>query len=132
MTTVATVWTALHRRYGRKIWVWKERKRAGMCVGSVGTDEDTPTQPTQDLSLKSSERAEKHRRYGRYRRWRGRFTVDTVDTDDKFEHEELKMRTEKVLAKSAEGLLYQRYHARIEVHTLGRKLYEMQKSPLVP
>jgi hypothetical protein len=104
----------------------REHKTSINDDGSDGVDR---VAPTQDLSLKSSERAEKHRRYGRYRRWRGRFTVDT---DDKFEHEELKMRTEKVLAKSAEGLLYQRYHARIEVDTLGRKVYEMQKSPLVP
>lgn len=100
--------------------------------GSDGMNRVAPSLPTQDLRLIRRKLAQKHRRYGRYRRWRGRFTVDTVDTDDKFEHEELKMRTEKVLAKSAEGLLYQRYHARIEVDTLGRKLYELQKSPLVP
>ena len=99
------------------------------CVGNVDKGEEPPTQPPQDLRLIRRKLAQKHRRYGRYRRWRGRFTVDT---DDKFEHVELKMRTEKVLTKSAEGLLYQRYHARIEVDTLGRKLYELQKSPLVP
>jgi hypothetical protein len=100
--------------------------------GSDGMNRVAPSLPTQDLRLIRRKLAQKHRRYGRYRRWRGRFTVDTVDTDDKFEHEELKMRTEKVLTKSAEGLLYQRYHARIEVDTLGRKLYEMQKSQSVP
>jgi hypothetical protein len=97
--------------------------------GSDGMNRVAPSLPTQDLRLIRRKLAQKHRRYGRYRRWRGRFTVDTVD---KFEHEELKMRTEKVLTKSAEGLLYQRYHARIEVDTLGRKLYEMQKSQSVP
>ena len=91
--------------------------------GSDGMNRVAPSLPTQDLRLIRRKLAQI------YRRWRGHFTVDTVD---KFEHEELKMRTEKVLTKSAEGLLYQRYHARIEVDTLGRKLYEMQKSQSVP
>jgi len=107
----------------------RSRRSTMISKNSDGMNRVAPSLPTQDLRLIRRKLTQKHRRYGRYRRWRGRFTVDT---DDKFEHEELKMRTENVLAKSAEGLLYQRYHARIEVDTLSRKMYEMQKSPLAP